>query len=833
MRIKGLSVAGLSGMPDREFDLDARCCAVIGGSDHPSELMLYAIMAALYGADAPVPDCFRQSLTPAKGCQGRIKVLLELDGGTEISVARNLGHDSVEVKVKEGGKFIPARPGEWARLVTVGLGGTPERFMESLVMTAEEVERAKTSGLGGLLAAKLTGVKDGRPHEEAIKWIADRISESARPDETFEKVTELTREFDAARGAYLRLWTSQDRLQWLLSHRKPFVEDKIDALPAEPEEGSPLLEAIARADAVQRDLAEAESVLGKAQELQESLKQVQSELAEYSGRESAFSEENVRRLGELNRRTAEFTAKINELQARSTEMAMKVAELKEDVRVHTAVSERFNPAHFTPEALEQLEFLTSGLDERELRKAYLSEKLAEVDQVLAGRRFYDFMLAAGASVILLSVGNAFLGGQGLAKITMAFLISLFGVALGVFMCAYSLIRMAGSDVNPEVRERIARELSGLERQIEWGRQQLDEILRGQTKEEFLADYEAYSQAAAAAAGARAELAAAVKAQTETDNELNLARLEMKHYRDGLMTELKQAGASSYAEFCEMAAKYRAAREKETALSAELAEVLEGREFSEFEDHVMDLMLAVEQARSEVAALGGEAEEQRIRRIKEQRESALMEAQRYEEEVRLLQEEIERCAEIVRSRGPWEVACDLDAASEEAEEAAMRSEALALARSLIAGSIEETHRAAAAFLGPCATGLLRLMAPDLRAEVSFSMKGGRIEPVLEVARPGAAIACDGLGTREYDACLLALRLALADYLTGSSGAPVLLLGPFDGYETRRLIEVCEIVQAAARARQVIWLTSDARIIPVLGEESRVEILEDVARAREAR
>lgn len=832
MRIKGLSVTGLSGMPDREFDLDAGCCAVIGGSDHPAELVLYALMIALYGAGTPVPEGFRQCFAAAKGCQGRIKVLLELDGGTEISVARSLAHDSVEVKVKEGGRFVPARPGEWARLVTVGLGGTPERFMESLVMTAEEVERARISRLGGLLAAKLTGVKDGRAYEEAIRWISDRISENPRPDEAFARVAELSRELDAARDACLRLWASQDRLQWLLSHRKPFVEDKIDALSAGPEEGPALLEAIARADAAQKDLAEAEAILGRAQELREALKDVRSELAQYSGRESVFSEENVCKLGELNRRTAEFTAKISELQARATEMAMKVAELKEDVRVHTAVAERFNPAQFAPEVLEQLEFLTSGLDERELRRAYLADKLAEVDQVLAGRKFYDFMLATGASVILLSVGNAFLSG-GMAKLTTSFVISLFGVILGAFMCVYSLIRMAGSDVSPEVRERIARELAGLERQIEWGRQQLDEILKGQTKEEFLADYDAYSQAAAAAAKARAELAGAVKAQTEADNELNLARLEMKHYRDELMAELRQAGASSYAEFCEMAAKYRAAKEKEAALTAALSDVLGGREFAEFEDHVMDLMLAAEQAKAEVAALGGEAEEQRVRKLKEQRESALMEAQRYEEEVRLLQEEIDGCSEIVRSRGPWEVACDLDVASEEAEEAEMRSEALALARSLIAASIEEIQRAAVAFLGPCATGLLRLMAPDLQAQVSFSTNGGQIEPVLEAGRHGATIPCDRLGSREYDACLLALRLAIADYLTGSSGAPVLLMGAFDGYETQRLVEVCEIVEAVARARQVIWLTSDARIIPVLGEDCRVEILEDVARAREAR
>ena len=157
--------------------------------------------------------------------------------------------------------------------------------------------------------------------------------------------------------------------------------------------------------------------------------------------------------------------------------------------------------------------------------------------------------------------------------------------------------------------------------------------------------------------------------------------------------------------------------------------------------------------------------------------------------------------------PWELAARID--EEEQSIARLEREALALelAKKCLEEAAEEAQRMVAPALQERAGELLAGFTSGRYPTVVIEVEEGELQVQVRSPDTGELVPDRALSAGTRDQLYLALRVALAEHLAGTSGFPLILDDPTVHYDPERLTATTSAIVELAGQRQIIWMTRD--------------------------
>jgi len=799
---------------------------VFGPNEAGKSTLVDAILAGLYGLKGRTSffQHLRELRSPWQaGAPYAVTVTFTTREGEEMLVHRDLREGRAQVWQKTASGLLPVDETVLEQaLAALGAPSAP-LFTSAFLVRQQEVAALDRKTLGQALVEKVTAGEAAVTAREALRRLERRRQELVRGGERQPGL--LVQARDRLRRCHESLERDRQtagRYHDALAQSHQLAVDR-DALRAELDRLLPLVTGYERLQEAQRALAERQEELDREAGRLEKCRRLQRELAAVTEEVAALTVGD--RYASWQERTGEtlegLERSLEGLRQQLGAARAGVAEREERLNAVTAQLEmvreelgRVDPEGSGPSVLDRAEELARE-QEQCLRQAEDRQAQAELLAPRASLAHWCFrgFLATVALAVLGTWG--WLSGLRWALWGAVGTVSLAGILLGGYLRLMGDLRH---------RELLAQEAAHFQRQARELEQRLGRLAGGGT----LADLRERARRVFELTARLSELERSRGALELALEMSGLAALEEAvGRRQQLMAQLLgELGVQDVEEARALIVRHRDLVRTKEVLSAELAGLL-GQAQPE------DLARITDRLAGEVAALRSQRDAVRgeLRVDLKPDEYVGYAARREELEGRLAETTaaLERLDERIRVlRGeltegdPWELAARADAEAQLIAQLEREAAALELAEQALSEAAEEAQRMVAPALQERAGSLLARLTGGRYREIAVEVQEGELGVRVRSPETQAMVSDAALSTGTRDQLYLALRMALAEYLSGSPDAPLILDDAFVHYDAGRLANAAAAMTELARARQVIWVTKDEELTRLLPDASVIRI-----------
>ncbi|HCC33900.1 MAG TPA: hypothetical protein DEQ28_08400, partial [Clostridiales bacterium] len=179
--------------------------------------------------------------------------------------------------------------------------------------------------------------------------------------------------------------------------------------------------------------------------------------------------------------------------------------------------------------------------------------------------------------------------------------------------------------------------------------------------------------------------------------------------------------------------------------------------------------------------------------------------------------------------PWQLAAHIDAETQLIARLEREALALGLAKKCLEEATEEAQRMVAPALQERAGELLAGFSGGRYHTVAIEVEDGELQVQVRSPDTGGPVPDRALSAGARDQLYLALRVALAEHLAGTSSFPLILDDPTTHYDPERLAATASAIVELARRHQIIWVTRDLSLPERLPSANLMYLKEGAIRA----
>lgn len=813
MRLERLHIIGFGRWSNRTFEFPKGFSLWVGPNESGKTTLAHAILAGLYGL-AKRRSALREVQERYRPWEEQIPFGVELELSMQdcrYRLIRDLDSESLHVFEDRGEGYLPIDATENMMGDRFGLP-SPALFLSTLMVSQGDVAAIEDGKLGEAIAAKVASGDEAPSATAAIRWLERALNDLVR-----EGRSEAT--FSVLQNArhQIRIWQERyDALSESAIREETWVKklEEIELAIGQKEDFKktygPMVQSY---DAFQTVHAEYHSARERLEELLKTVsrqdkaatdwEEAQKQWASWSSRGALA----VERRPEIERTYVEYCSSMERLEALKSRKVYLLNQLKE-AELQSKPQETMEGTRPSREGWEKY----LQLKERYSRLLMQRDDAHGQQEHLAKKKRLGFLGAVG-----ILAGLAVIGLSTVIVLSTVGHRSQYGLvialSLGAIMLLFGLLLvMKGWYAAGEWRKAHLEEET-LQTELDQLELDMKGIIGPFTPESYgeaVRDFESYAQVKAIYAGrteALKETLEQLEEEIQAQEEIFLALNTV------LNTAWAEAGAADINDYRQLCQTYDEARQRERLAKEKLEALLQDKSRAEWESAVVDLTAScrILQAKMDELRIDGDA--------------LIMEDYRHqlstveEELVGLYQEKAvvsDRLAAIRAEQGEedrYQIAAELEHWKEEEKNVLDRAAGVRRALQLMREASQEVHETLAPILADRAAEIFSRVAKGRyrQLRVASGLDGDepfRMEVLIPATNQWVDPASLSSGTR--DQLYLALRIALADYLTGQKDMPLLLDDPFLHYDPARLSAAVGLLKELGEERQIIWLTKDPRL-----------------------
>jgi len=833
MRIVRLESHGFGRLVNLAIAFEPGLNVVLGLNEAGKSTLVDAILAGLYGLRGR--SGFLRELRDLKApwCAGApyaVALTMTDQRGQELLVHRNFREGEVQVWRRTAAGILPAD--EAAIGSVLGSMGTASLslFTSTFLVRQTEVAALDRKSLGQALVEKLTDGESEVSAREAIRSLDRRREELVRGGDRqpglLAQAGERLRRYQEIRE---RTRHKADQYHEARAETRS-LQDRREAALAECEGLRPMIDGYLQLDAADGELERKGEELRRAVSRREEgeglcrrLGEVEAELAEMiaAPRYDSWRERTGDTLEGLEQAVDGLTRQCQA--ARQAELR-KQEELRELIaQLETAGDEvrRLDPSGLGRAGWERLEELAREREEH-LEKA--GERQAQADSLAPRARlsqwcFGGLLIALAATAGLLTAWlREWTPGLWAAAVTAV----LCGLLLGAYLRTMGEIRHR--DLLASEAAQLRRKAGELERRLvvvtgDGTAEQVRERVRQLASlEGRLAQFE------------RSREAIGLAMEMSGREALEAAAGNRQRQLGELLAELGVEGLEAARSLLE---GYRRLLDSRKLLRAELAGHLSSERMEDLRsrtDHLAAEVAALQARRDLIARdLRITLKPHEFLQYKDRLDYLERELAQGEADLTRLDERTKVLEADLAEGDPWQLAAHIDAETQLIARLEREALALGLAKKCLEEATEEAQRMVAPALQERAGELLAGFSGGRYHTVAIEVEDGELQVQVRSPDTGGPVPDRALSAGARDQLYLALRVALAEHLAGTSSFPLILDDPTTHYDPERLAATASAIVELARRHQIIWVTRDLSLPERLPSANLMYLKEGAIRA----
>ncbi|HEX2953155.1 MAG TPA: hypothetical protein VHR47_04130, partial [Bacillota bacterium] len=704
-----------------------------------------------------------------------------------------------------GGGYLPMADAESIVGDLFGLQ-SPGLFLSTLMVSQGDVAGIEDGKIGEAIAAKVASGEDSPSATAAIHWLERALNDLTREGRS-------TSTFSALQHARNQIndWQSKfDALsesavceeEWVREFNE--VLSKIRQKEHFKEVYGPMVQSF---DAFQRIKGEYEAIRQRLEELLKTVARIdqaatdwqnaQKEWVSWSGRGVLA----VERRPEIERTYVEYCNAVERLAI----LKDRKSRLMEELRL-------------VEEQSKSLETNQGSSPTREGWKQYLQSKEQYSSLVLQHGDTHEQLIHLEKGrrlgilgMVSLLTGIAVIGAAAIVHLGQnVFVISL---PVGSILFVFGLWLFLKSRHTAGERRRIEYEAEEMQRELNRLEAEMQDILGPLTPEYYenaVQDLENRQRERDMFAGRNAALKEASEGldeEIQAQEEIGLA------LHTALHNAWYEAGAADQNEYRRNCRIYDEVLSKEHLAKEKLDTLLHDKNRSEWESELANLTASCRILESKMDGLRLDVDALTIEEYRQKLLTVDRELAELYQEKAVLNDRLTASRQQQGEEDRYQIAAELEYWKEEERNTLDRAAGVQQALKLLREASEEVHATLAPILADRAAEIFSRVARGRYRDVRVAGGLDGDEPFrMEVLIPETQqwVGPASLSSGARDQLYLALRIALAEYLTGHKDMPLILDDPFLHYDPVRLAAAVGLLKEMGEERQIIWLTKDPRL-----------------------